>query len=563
MIQPIRKSPWLWTSVIAFSIVSNLLLLTGPLFMLQIYDRVLTSRSEETLVALLVLVAGLFILMGVLDFARGRLLAVWATQLQARLDPDVFEKSVTGKSAKATPDDVNALAQSLGSSALLAVIDLPWAPLFVCVIYIFHPFLGILALVGMCTLVILTGLHQTLSHAKTRKAMKVQAQAQRVETQMRRAADYIRTSPHRQGLTQLWQGLRSKSQMDSFKSTGSAAGFASFTRTLRLFLQSLMLALGAYLVLQNALTAGAMIASSIILSRAMAPVEQGLAQWPALQRGYLSYKRIQAILNEEGTDAAAKRTSLPTPIAHLTAKDVAVVPNGSQRAVLAGISFTLTPGTALGVIGKSASGKSTLARTIMGHIPIAAGEIRLDGARIDQYGDHAIADHIGYVPQDVTLFDGTIAQNICGFDPSAQDTDIVKAAQSAGAHDMILAFKDGYDTHLTDGSGILSGGQKQRIALARALYADPVLVVMDEPNAALDADGARALNGAVEALKSAGKAAILMTHRPSAIAAVDHLLVLENGRMRAFGPRDEVLATVLQNTADVHGQLSAQSQGGA
>lgn len=528
--------------------------------MLQIYDRVLTSRSEETLVALLVLVTTLFVLIGVLDFARSRLLAVWAEAVQMRYDMPVFERSVIGKSHAANPSDVRSLVQSLGSSATMAVIDLPWAPVFVWVIYIFHPLLGAMALVGMVVLICMTVLHQVLTYSNTRKALAKQEQSQQVETQMRRAADYIRTSPHRSGLTALWQKIRTEAQTDMFKSSSRASGFSTLSRTIRLFLQSLMLALGAYLVLQNELTAGAMIASSIILSRAMAPVEQALAQWPVLQQGFVSFRRIKRALAAPQT---LPKTTLPKPEASLTIKDLAVVPEGAKKAVLVGITFALKPGTALGVIGKSASGKSTLARSIMGHIPTAAGDIRLGGARIDQYDDTAIGTHIGYVPQEVILFDGTIAQNICGFDDHADDTHIIQAARMAGAHDMILSFQNGYDTVIPDGAGVLSGGQKQRIALARALYGDPVLVVLDEPNAALDSDGAKALNDAVSGLTQAGKIVIIMTHRPSAIASVDQILVLEDGRMRAFGPRDEVLGTVLQNASVVQTQISPTSKGGA
>ncbi|MGB0440815.1 MAG: type I secretion system permease/ATPase, partial [Paracoccaceae bacterium] len=332
-------------------------------------------------------------------------------------------------------------------------------------------------------------------------------------------------------------------------------GFTASTKTFRLFLQSAMLGLGAYLVLLQELTPGAMIAGSILMGRALAPIELAIGQWPLVQAAHRGWKNLGQLLGEVPPEAP--RTELPHPKAKLDVQQLTVVPPGEQQAALRIVSFSIEPGQALGVIGPSGAGKSTLARALTGVWRPAGGKIRLDGATIDQYGSD-LGNYIGYLPQRVTLFDGTIAENIARLSENPDPQQIVAAAQKADAHDMILKLPDGYDTRVTAAGGRLSGGQMQRVGLARAMYGNPVLLVLDEPNSNLDNEGSEAVNNAVRAMKAEGKSVLIMAHRPAAIKECDMLLMLEGGSRVAFGPKDEVLKAVVQN----HRQVQNAGPGG-
>jgi ATP-binding cassette subfamily C protein len=348
-----------------------------------------------------------------------------------------------------------------------------------------------------------------------------------------------------------WQKLRGAALTGQIAAADLGGSFTTAARTFRLFLQSAMLGVGAYLVLRGELTAGAMIAGSILLGRALAPVEQAVTQWPQVQRAVKGWHNLVHLLAEVPPEAP--KTALPQPRARLSVQTLSVVPPGQPRATLRGVSFAVEPGQALGVIGPSGAGKSTLARAITGVWPPAAGSIRLDAAALDQYTPEALGRHIGYLPQRVPLFDGTIAENIARLAETPDDAQVVAAARKADAHEMILSLPDGYDTSITASGAMLSGGQTQRIGLARALYGDPVILVLDEPNANLDNEGSTALNAAIRAAKGEDRAVLLMAHRPSAIRECDRLMMLEHGVVRAFGPTEEVLRKVTQNHAVILG----------
>lgn len=545
----------LWAAFI-FSIFVNLLMLTGPLFMLQVYDRVLTSRSVETLLALFILMTGLFGLMAVLDYARGRLMARVGARFQSTLDGRVFEATLRRSSnpaERAVPTsalrDVDAVQSLFVSPVLLAMMDMPWTPFFIGMIFLFHPMMGWLAVAGGVILVALTVANQLLTSRKVRQAQMSSQGAHAFADQVRTGAEVVLTQGMRGAMTRRWTGQRNLGLGQVIGANDWTGSFTALTKTFRQYLQSSMLALGAYFVLQAEMTAGAMVASSILLGRGLAPIEQSLGQWPVLQRarsGWVALSRYLA-----ATPINPSVTDLPVPEAVLSVKGLTVIAPGAKTPTIRNINFVLPAGQALGVIGLSGSGKSTLARALLGYWPPAAGEIRLGGATLDQYDPDRLGHHIGYLPQNVTLFRGTVAENIARMAQSPDDAAVVAAAKRSNAHDMITKLPEGYNTIVEGNESQLSGGQRQRIALARALYGDPVLLILDEPNSALDAEGSEALNQAVREFKAARKSVIIMTHRPMAIAECESLIVMENGAITAMGPRDEILATVLKNAGTV------------
>ncbi|MBE0414349.1 type I secretion system permease/ATPase [Yoonia sp.] len=542
----------IWTFV--FSIFVNLLMLTGPLYMLQVYDRVLSSRSVETLVALTVLVAVLYTLMGVLDYARGRIMARVGARFQSALDARVFEatlrRSVDPRERRVATGalrDLDAVRDLFTSPVLLAVMDIPWTPIFIAAIFLFHPMLGWLAVAGGVIIVLTAVLNQTLTARRVRAVQVTTQEGQSFAEEARQGREVVLSQGLRGAMLHRYLGHRDAALFANIGASDWTGGFAAFTKSFRLFLQSAMLGAGAYYVLQGEMTPGSMIAGSILLGRALAPVEQAMGRWAVLQRGRTGWLALGKYL--QAVPAAPQRTALPVPTPELQVTGLTVVAPGERIPTLRNVSFTLEPGQALGVIGRSGAGKSTLARALAGFWPITAGEARLGGATLDQYDPDALGRHIGYLPQTVTLFSGTIAQNIARMAQDPDEAAVIKAAQSANAHQMILRLPNGYDTVLDGNDSQLSGGQRQRIALARALYGDPVLLILDEPNSMLDGDGAAALNTAVSAFKAQGKILIILTHRTKAIVECDHILVLNKGVVVAFGPRDEVLEGAVVSTA--------------
>ncbi|KAF0677305.1 type I secretion system permease/ATPase [Profundibacterium mesophilum] len=537
-----------------FSFFVNLLMLTGPLFMLQVYDRVLGSRSEETLLALFILMAFLFGIMGLIDFARGRILSRIGAGFQARLDHRVFAAVLRRATLTDNEDgqnnlrDLEAVQRLLSSPVLSAFFDIPWTPIFLAIIAIFHPLLGLLAIGGGGVLVVAALLNQSMTRGALDSSNAAGVRAERMSEQIRREAEMVRSLGMQESTFQRWRSLRSAALRANIEASDKGGGFSAISRTFRLFLQSAMLALGAWLVLRGELTAGGMIAASIMLGRALSPVDTIIAQWQVVQRARQGWGQLARLLGQIGEEPP--RTALPRPRARLSVIQATIIPPGEQQASVRMVSFDVEPGEAVGIIGPSGSGKSTLARAIVGAWRCSGGKIRLDGAALEQYEPDVLGRHIGYLPQRVQLFDGTIAENIARLSPDADDAAIVTAARKAAAHEMILKLPDGYDTRVTAAGGRLSGGQVQRIGLARAMYGEPVLLVLDEPNSNLDNEGSEALNLAMREVKQSGGAVLIMAHRPAAIRECDKLLVLEGGMRRAYGPRDEVLrATVTNHSA--------------
>ncbi|MCA0870850.1 type I secretion system permease/ATPase [Seohaeicola saemankumensis] len=546
-----QQSRSLYWAVGLFSFFANLLMLTGPLYMLQVYDRVLGSRSVETLVALSMLVAFLYGVMGILDYTRGRIMARAGARFQAALDHRVFDAMIRRSAVASEPEaqtglsDLESVQRLISSPVLMAVFDMPWTPVFLAGIMLFHPWLGMLALVGGAVLVLITLLNQAFSRRPVLGANIATHRAAMMSEEIRNEAEMIQAMGMRDAAFDRWKGTREESLVASVTASDVGGTFSSMTKTLRLFLQSAMLGLGAYLVLLNEVTPGAMIASSILLGRALAPIELAIGQWPLVQRAGRGWTNLAKLLDTVPPEA--KRMELPVPKAKLDVQSLTVVPPGDTRAQLRTISFKIEPGQAVGVIGPSGAGKSTLARALTGVWKPAGGTIRLDGAALDQYAPGVLGAHIGYLPQRVQLFEGTIAENIARLSSQPDAQKVVAAAKKAAAHDMIVELPDGYDTKVNAGGGRLSGGQMQRIALARAMYDDPVILILDEPNSNLDNEGSVALNNAIKAMKAEGRSVLIMAHRPSAIQECEMLLVLDHGARAAFGPKDEVLRKMVAN----------------
>ncbi|AHD08288.1 type I secretion system permease/ATPase [Phaeobacter gallaeciensis] len=557
-----RRSRGLYWSVGIFSFFVNMLMLTGPLYMMQVYDRVLGSRSVETLIALSLLVVFLYGTMGVLDYARGRILARVGARFQAGLDQRVFDAMIRRSAVAPDPvaqtglSDLESVQRLIASPVLGAAFDLPWTPIFLFGIALFHPWLGLLALGGGAVLIAIAVLNQFLSRRPQMQAGMSGHRANLMSEEIRTEAEMIQSMGMRRAAFQRWKAGRDAALVDSVTASDVGGGFTTLTKTLRLFLQSAMLGLGAYLVLQNQVTAGAMIAGSILMGRALAPIELALGQWAMVQRALKGWRNLAELLDKVPEEV--ERTELPKPTANLEVQALAVVPPGDNRPQLRNVSFRVQPGQAIGVIGPSGSGKSTLARALTGAWRPAAGTVRLDGASLDQYAPEVLGQNIGYLPQRVQLFEGTIAQNIARLSPNPDSAKVVAAAKKAAAHDMIVHLPDGYDTHITAGGGRLSGGQMQRVALARALYDDPVIVILDEPNSNLDNDGSVALNRAIKQLKAEGHSVLIMAHRPAAIQECDLLLVIDQGVQTAFGPKDKVLREMVSN----HQSIQQAAPGG-
>lgn len=540
-----------------FSVFVNILMLTGPLYMLQVYDRVLASGSEETLIALSILVAGLYGMMTLLDWSRTRMVARFGAQFQSDLDEPVFRASFSGpdgSGAQRTPpaaaqSDLEAVQGAFTSPAFVSLMDMPFTPLFVAAIFLFHPLLGWLALAGGTILIVVTILNQLLTHKRSSNAQIVSRQAQAFSENLFSGQEVVRAQGMLDAVTDRWVRMRVEALRQTITARDWTGTFTAFTKGFRMFLQSAMLGLGAWLVLQHELTAGAMIAGSILLGRALAPIESSLGQWPMVQRARLGWTSLGKAL--AGVTDEQQPMQLPVPKARLAVRQLSVLAPGVQEPILYNIAFTLEPGQALGVIGRSGSGKSTLAKTVLGLVRPSAGEVRLGGATIEQYGSAQLGRHIGYLPQDPVLFQGTLAENIARLGPDADPDAVVAAARKANAHEVILGLPQGYDTVIGSRDSRLSGGQRQRIALARALFGDPQMLILDEPNSALDAEGTEALNAAVREFKAQGRSVIIMTHRPMAISECDLLAVVDKGRMTAFGPRDEILRSMVQNADQV------------
>lgn len=553
-------------SAFFFSIFVNLLMLTGPLFMLQVYDRVLGSRSEETLIALLILVVGLYGLMWMLDFARARLVARFGARLQSALDARVFSAQLRLPNEDLKPEqasatrDLEAIQTFYASPVFLALMDAPFTPIFIAAIFIFHPLLGTFALVGGLVLIIVTAANQVLTSRRVAKAQNASDYANQYAENAKAASQLVRSQGMIAPVTQRWMAFRQAALIQSMNASDWTSLFSTFTKSLRLALQSLILALGAWLVLSGELTAGAMIAASILLGRSLAPVEQILGRWAIIARARQGRKNLCQFLEQAPVESV--RTPLPKPEGRIEAKGVTVTTGAGKAPLLYNATFNLSPGQALGVIGRSGSGKTTIAKTLLGLIAPSVGEVRLGGALLQHYPPQDLGQFIGYLPQDPVLITGTIAENIARMVTHPDYSMVVAAAKKAKAHELILHLPDGYDTRIENNTISLSGGQRQRIALARALYGEPVVLVLDEPNSALDLEGTEALNAAVRTMKSENRSVIIMTHRPMAISECDNLMVVDAGRITAHGPRDDILKSMMRNAEDIQRSIAKDGTSG-
>jgi PrtD family type I secretion system ABC transporter len=539
-----------FAGVALFSGVVNLLMLAGPLYMLQIYDRVLSSRSVPTLVVLSVFLVGAYAFQGALDLIRSRVVVRAAALLDQHLavavHGAVIRLAVSNRHPGEGPQPVRDLDQIrafLTGAGPIAIVDLPWIPVFLLICFLIHPWLGFAATVGGIVLFTMTLLTERASRAPARTAAQDAGVRSVMVEAGRRGGETIVAMGMAGSLAQRWARVNNRYIGAVARLSDVAGSFGSTSKVLRLLLQSLILGLGAYLVIKQELTAGAMIAASIMMGRALAPIETTIANWRAFVAARQSIRRLSEALTRAAPRTAV--TALPPPARSLDVEQVTIAAPGTPTPIVTGVHFSLKSGEALGIIGPSGAGKTSLIRALVGIWPPVKGNVRLDGAELGQWDPELRGRHIGFVSQTVELFDGTISENIARM-AVAPDTDsVLRAAQAAGAHDMVLRFPSGYDTKVGDGGEALSGGQRQRIALARALYGDPFLVVLDEPNANLDSDGELALHQAMQALKARGAIVVLIAHRPATLSVCDRLLVLANGVQQGIGPRDEVLRKLL------------------
>lgn len=550
----IRKSKYALTATGIFSLFINLLMLTGPLFMLQIYDSVLASRSVSTLLVLFVLIVGLFIILGLLELIRSRVLVRIGINLDHRINGRVFSAIMRqsldpahGKVFANALNELTVLRQFITGAAPAALFDAPWVPIYLVVIFMLHWTLGLLALAGAIILFIFALLAELLAREPMKMASAADGKAQHLYETGRRNAESLAAMGMEQRYKTLWQKEHVTGLLAHGLASDRSGAITSITKSLRLFLQSAMLALGAWLSIQQIITPGAMIASSIILGRALQPVEQAIGQWRVLVRARLAYHRLKTLL--QNTPEAERKMLLPAPKGNLKVRNLRVAAPGKKQLIIDNVNFDLEAGQVMAVIGPSGSGKSTLARALVDVWPSVTGEIRLDGATFDQWNREDLGEHIGYLPQDVELFDGTVKQNIARFHPEPEADKVIEAAQLAGIHEMVLGFEEGYDTQIGPHGTNLSAGQRQRMAVARAIYGNPTLIVLDEPNSNLDMQGDAAMVEALIKLRDKKRTVIVIAHRLGLLSAVDCVLVLDGGKQIAFGPRDEIVTRPGQQQA--------------
>lgn len=534
------------------SALINMLYLTGSFFMLEVYDRVLPSQSVPTLIGLAVLVTMLYAFLGLFDFIRSRVLVRIGAALDARLAGAAFDMLVrlplvAGARAEAVQplrsvDQIRGFLSGMGPSAFF---DLPWMPFYLAICFIIHPWIGWTAMIGAALLISIALLTEGLARRSSRAAQRLGGRRHLLADASRRNADVLASmglSRHMQGA---WRSANEHYVRDVQRVADVTGGFGALTKVLRMLIQSAVLGVGAFLVINQEATGGLIIAASILAARALAPVELVVGNWQGFLAARQAWQRLKdgfALL-----PGRVDRLELPTPRESFKVENVSVVPPGGGRILVRDVSFTLTAGDALGIVGASASGKSSLTRALVGAWQATRGTVRLDGATLEQWGSDELGEHIGYLPQTVELFAGTVAQNIARFAPHADDATVIAAAKAAGVHEMILGLPNGYETEIGEDGSTLSAGQRQRVALARALFGEPFLVVLDEPNSNLDLEGENALTQAITGVRQRGGIAIVAAHRPSALAAVNLVLLMHEGAVRAFGPRDAILNKLAGN----------------
>lgn len=534
----------------AFSFIINVLLLVPSIYMLQVYDRVLVSRNETTLVMLTIIMLTMYVLMSILEFVRSRVLVRLGTKLDlmmaGRVFTAAFERNLQrqGGSPSQALNDLTTIRQFLSGAGIFAFFDTPWIPIFMIVASMLHPLIGLFCFIGSIILIALAYLNEMLTRKPLAEAMTHAMAAGQYANNNLRNAEVIEAMGMLSNIRNRWHERQQKFLALQAVGSDRAGAVTSVSKFVRIAMQSLILGLGAWLVLDNVVTGGAMIAGSILMGRALAPVDQLIGVWKHWISARAAYYRLNEMLNTY--PALQDSLSLPAPKGDLLIENVSAAPPGTKQVVLKNLAFRINKGDVVGVIGPSGAGKSSLARLLVGVWRAQVGNVRLDGADVATWDKVQLGPYVGYLPQDVELFEGTIAENIARFGDLKSEP-IVAAAQMAGVHDMILHLPQGYDTQIGVDGNALSGGQKQRIGLARALYGNPILVVLDEPNSNLDDMGEAALVQAILALKALGRTVVVIGHRPGTFAVMDKLLVLRDGAVAAYGPRDEVLAALRQS----------------
>jgi ATP-binding cassette, subfamily C, type I secretion system permease/ATPase len=545
----LRECRLVFGNVAVYSGLVNLLMLAGPLYMLQIYDRVLSSRSVPTLVALSIFLVGAYAFQGALDMIRSRVVvraaALFDQRLVLAVHGAVIRLAIASRHPGEGPQPVRDLDQIrsfLTGAGPIAIVDLPWVPVFLSICFLIHPWLGLAATAGAIVLFTMTLLTERASRAPARAAAQDAGRRSIMVEAERRSGETIMAMGMGEALAQRWAAVNNRYIAAVGRLSDVAGSFGSISKVLRLLLQSVILGLGAYLVIRQEMTAGAMIAASIMMGRALAPIETAIANW----RAFVAARQSIGRLSEALTLAAPKReaTALPKPARSLAVEQVTVVPPGGTVPIVGGVGFRLKSGETLGIIGPSGAGKTSLVRALVGIWRPTKGSVRLDGAALDQWDPELLGQHVGFISQTVELFDGTISENIARMSIAPNADAVLRAARAAGAHEMILRLPSGYDTPIGEGGEALSGGQRQRIALARALYGDPFLIVLDEPNSNLDSEGEVALLQAIARVKARGAIVVLVAHRPTVLSVCDHMLVLANGAQQDFGLRDEILRKI-------------------
>lgn len=534
----------------ALSAVINVLMLTGSIYMLQVYDRVLPSGSVPTLQGLFLIVIVLYAFLGFYEFLRARILARAAVRLDTALGPQAFRLWLRSgnKGENALPlRDLDILRGFLSGPAVHGLFDLPWIPLYLGVLFLIHPWLGWLTVAGALIVAAAALANRLLTHGGLGRSMAMEANARAFADQGLRGAETVQALGMERRVADRWQGLHEASLAAGQRGSDVNEVTSAFSKSFRMLLQSAMLTLGAFLVLRHEITAGMIIATSILSGRALAPVDQVIGQWRAIGRAGVAHRRLNGFFDMQAAPRA--HVDLPAPTGRIVVRNLTrMAPGatpGSERArMLNQVSFELSPGDGLGVIGNSAAGKSTLARLLVGAWFADAGEIRFDGATPDQWDPEALGRSIGYLPQSVEMLPGTIRDNITRFDPNATDASMIEAAKIAGVHDMILTMPQGYETRIGADGMALSGGQNQRLGLVRAIFGNPKIIVLDEPNSNLDAGGDAALSNTIRIMRERGAAVIVMAHRPSALAAVNKIMILQSGMVVKFGDKDEVLRAI-------------------
>jgi ATP-binding cassette subfamily C protein/ATP-binding cassette subfamily C protein EexD len=517
----------------------------SPLYMLQVYDRVLQSRSVTTLLMITFVALAMLAVYAILEWLRSRILVRAGMRFDDMIAKALFNRVVAatirqpnGKSEFILAD-VDRLREFLTGAGLIALCDIPWVPIFLFVCFLFHPMVGWVALGGAIVVFALAIANELMTKKTLNEASGLGQSAQHFANTTLQNVEAIRALGMETSLRGKWHDMHRGMLVKQAEASDRAGALQTLSKFVRMSLQTLILGVGAFLVLQGEISAGSMIACSILMGRALQPVDQVVGQWKQVVGARQAYHRLSQLFGQ--TPDTEEHTELPSPTGQLSVSGLAVVPPGAKSALLQGISFEVLPGEAVALVGPSGAGKSSLMRALVGIWPAFAGSIRLDGAELQHWDSDVLGRHLGYLPQTVELFSGSVAENISRFQPDTNDQDIVQAAMKARVHQMIQNLPDGYDTQIGIGGRALSGGQRQRIGLARALYGNPRLIILDEPNANLDSEGEEALYQIINDLKEQGKAIIFVSHKMSLVSLAEKSLILADGRMRSFGSTQELL----------------------